>query len=68
MNWRAAVAIATVCSAALCASVPAEGPSFAIRAGRVMPVADGPWVIRDGLVVVRDGKIEAVGGSFEERR
>lgn len=39
-----------------------QAQTFAIRAGRVLPVAEGrPWVIEDGIVLVRDGKIAAVG-------
>ncbi len=40
----------------------ADGPTFAIRAGRIMPVAPGmEWVIEDGVILVVDGKIAAVG-------
>ncbi|MFG0331623.1 MAG: amidohydrolase family protein [Phycisphaerales bacterium] len=44
----------------------ADSRSFAIRAGRVMPVSTGlPWVIEDGVIVVRDGVIEAIGAADE---
>lgn len=40
------------------------GPSFVLRAGRVLPVTkDGPWSYEPGIVIVRNGRIEAVGGD-----
>lgn len=47
---------------------PADDPGddFALRAGRILPVAeDLPPVIEGGLVIVRDGKIVAVGADLE---
>ncbi len=36
--------------------------SFAIKAGRILPVvAGGPWELRDATMVVRDGRIVAIG-------
>lgn len=44
----------------------ADGPTFAIRAGRIMPVSpDMDWVIEDGVIVVIDGKIAAVGPAAQ---
>jgi hypothetical protein len=41
-----------------------EVDSFALRAGRVLPVSpDMPWVIERGVIVVRDGRVVAVGGG-----
>jgi len=51
----------------VCSSVArADGPTFAIRAGRIMPVSpDMDWVIEDGVIVVIDGKIAAVGPASQ---
>lgn len=39
-----------------------SGPSYAIRAGRIYPVANGqPWLIENGIIIVRNGRIEAIG-------
>ncbi|MFK7962267.1 MAG: amidohydrolase family protein [Phycisphaerales bacterium] len=55
--------------AACLAGAPAlagDGPSFAIRAGRIMPVStDHPAVIEDGIIVVRDGRIVAIGADVD---
>lgn len=43
-----------------------RGGVVAIRAGRVMPVAEGsPWVIEDGVILIEDGVITAVGRADE---
>lgn len=40
----------------------AEGPSFAVRAKRIVPVsAEGPQVIEDGVMVIINGRISAIG-------
>lgn len=40
----------------------ADGPTLAIRAGRIMPVAPGlDWVIEDGVILIVDGRIAEVG-------
>ena len=40
----------------------ARADSFALRAGRIYPVAPGmPRVLENGIIVVRDGQIEAIG-------
>lgn len=53
-------------TAATMAYPPERGGSLVIRAGRVMPVADGaPWVIEGGVIVIRDGRIEAIGAEGE---
>ncbi len=40
----------------------ADGPTLAIRAGRIMPVAPGlDWVIEDGVILIVDGRIVEVG-------
>ncbi len=42
------------------------GPSFAIRAGRVMPVAERlPHVIEDAVIVIRDGRVADVGPAAD---
>lgn len=47
-------------AASLAAS--ADGPTLAIRAGRIMPVAPGlDWVIEDGVILIVDGRIVEVG-------
>jgi imidazolonepropionase-like amidohydrolase len=39
-----------------------EGPTFALRAGRVITAAaQGQWGIENAVILVRDGKIAAVG-------
>ena len=39
-----------------------DAPSYAVRAGKIYPVADDqPHVIEDGIMVVRDGVIVALG-------
>jgi len=44
----------------------ADGPSYAVRAGRVMPASpDHPAVIENCVIVVRDGRIEAIGADVE---
>lgn len=44
----------------------AGGPTFAIRAGRIMPVSpEMEWVIEDGVILVVDGKIAAVGPASQ---
>ncbi len=44
----------------------AEGGSFVLRAGRIMPVsAELPWEIDQGVMVVRDGHIVAIGTDVE---
>lgn len=46
--------------------VASAADSFAVRAGRILPVSlDLPWQIDRGVIVVRDGRIEAVGGDVE---
>lgn len=54
--------VATALLMALPQTTRADGPSFALRAGRVMPVSpDLDWVIEDGVILVIDGRITAVG-------
>ncbi len=41
---------------------PERGDSFALRAGRIVPVSlDQPWEIENGVMIVRDGRIVALG-------
>lgn len=43
-----------------------SGPSYAIRAGRIYPVAnDQPWLIENGVIIVRNGRIEAIGADLD---
>lgn len=61
---RAFIACATVCliGSAAAHTAYAEGIAYAIRAGRIMPVApDMDWVIEHGVIIVRDGQIVAIG-------
>ena len=47
-------------------SVEAQNDSFALRAGRIMPVApDLPWEIDNGVMIVRDGRIVAIGADVQ---
>ncbi len=44
----------------------ADGPTLAIRAGRIMPVSpEMDWVIEDGVILIVDGKIVAVGPASQ---
>lgn len=44
----------------------ADGPSFALRVGKAMPVSDDlPWVIEHAVIIVRDGRIESIGQDLE---
>ncbi len=57
---------ATPASPVVAAEAATGGASLAIRAGRVMPVAEGmPSVIENGVILIRDGRIEAVGADLE---
>ncbi len=40
----------------------ADGPTLAIRAGRILPVAPGlDWVIEDGVILIVDGRVAEIG-------
>lgn len=68
---RACIASACVLALSLLLGVTstaarADGPTLAIRAGRIMPVAPGlDWVIEDGVILIVDGRIAEVGPAFE---
>lgn len=59
-------AVATLAVAPIATADGHDGPSFAVRAGRVMPVSpEHPAVIEDAVIVVRHGRIEAIGADVE---
>lgn len=60
------VLLATLLLGVAVESSRADGPTLAIRAGRIMPVSpDLEWVIEDGVILIIDGKIAAVGPAAE---
>ncbi|MBC8868970.1 MAG: amidohydrolase family protein [Planctomycetes bacterium] len=59
------LAIITILAVVAAASdVSAQPDSFALRAGRILPVSpDLPAAIDDGVIIVRDGRIVAIGSE-----
>ena len=60
------VIIATLVFCLASSTATADSESFALRAGRILPVSpDLPAEIEDGVIIVRDGRIAAVGSHAD---
>jgi imidazolonepropionase-like amidohydrolase len=60
--------IMTVCALWLCVAAAGEPTKYAIRAGKILTMAqagDGESVINHGVILISDGKIQALGPGSE---